>query len=145
MTSAIGRAAGLLTFVEGVWSAYFVSVLLSTPIVCPAGGCAGPHLIGLYWEVVIGLAALLVIDGALGFWGLAAAYRAGAALSAGMFLLMAYAVWASYGYPYLAGTSYGAGAGALLGGLGLAANVLGTRARSGLSEQANPMNLPVFG
>lgn len=144
MTSAIRRVAGGLTFIEGAWAAYVAGVQLTTPIVCPADGCAGPHFVWL-WQVVIGLAALLVIDGALGFWGVSASYWAGAALSAVLSFLMAYAAWASYGYPYLSGTMVEAAVGAVLGGVGLAANVLGARARSGLPEQANPMNLPVFG
>jgi hypothetical protein len=58
---------------------------------------------------------------------------------------MGYAAWTDTMYYYLAGLILQAVIGAVLSAIGAGANIMAMRARDRLSEQANPMNLPVFG
>ena len=93
----------------------------------------------------MGLAVVLLVVGALGLWGASVAYPAGAVFSAILLLLMGYAAYLDSGYPYLSTLVYQGAVGAAFAGVALVANVMGMRRSEGLSEQANPMNLPVFG
>ncbi|MDG7008727.1 MAG: hypothetical protein JRN06_10910 [Nitrososphaerota archaeon] len=143
MTSFRGRVAGGLTVLEAVWALY--SYFGVGPNSCPLGGCPGPQLSPLYGDATIILAVIVLIDGAVGLWGAGLAYTAGAVLSAALLALTAYATWVDLGYPYLSGEVEGGVVGCSVALLALAGNILASRSQSGLSEQANPMNLPVFG
>ena len=99
----------------------------------------------LYGDALIVLAITLFADGMLGLWGAVVAYRVGAVLTAAASALMAVSAWAYYGYPYPASWILVGAAGAVLGAVGCMANILAARGGTGISEQANPMNLPVFG
>ena len=143
MTSPIRRAAGGLTVLEGVFA--FYTLFENTPISCPAGGCPLPQVGWPVTDVVMGLAVVLLMVGALGAWGASVAYPAGAAFSAILLLIMGYVAYLDAGYPYLATPMYQGVLGAVLAAFALGANIVGMRRSAGLSEQANPMNLPVFG
>jgi hypothetical protein len=58
---------------------------------------------------------------------------------------MGYSAWTDGAYQYLQGESQLAAVGAGFAAAALVLNVLGAVRKGGLSEQANPMNLPVFG
>ena len=135
--------AGGVTILEGAFA--FYSVFESAPIDCPSNGCPLPQVNWPIGDVVTGLAVVLLVVGALGLWGASVAYPAGAACSALFLLLVSYAAYLDSGYSYLANLEYQEVFGIALAAVALAANLLGTRSKSGLSEQANPMNLPVFG
>jgi NADH:ubiquinone oxidoreductase subunit K len=119
-----------------------VSTLLGyyqlTPINCPRNGCPVPQLSWLFSDAILGLALVLLVVGLLGVWGAQLAYLLGAFLSAALFLLLVYTV-------LVAGGSYLSEVGAVVAAAATVANFAATRARSRLAEQANPMNLPVFG
>ncbi len=143
MTSVIRRVAGVLTIVESVW--VFYAQLAVTATSCPANGCPGPQFIPLNSPLLIGLGVILFADGLLGIWGSWFAYPAGALLSAILLLIAGYLVWIENGYAYLDGEFYQAFIGAVLAAFALIMNLIAWRAKHILSEQANPMNLPVFG
>ena len=143
MTSSIRRGAGGLTVLEGLFA--FYTLLESAPISCPASSCPLPQVSWPVGDVVTGLAVVLLVVGALGAWGAAVAYPAGALFSGLLLLVMGYAAYLDSGYPYLSSLMYQGVIGGGLAALALAANIVGMRRSEGLSEQANPMNLPVFG
>jgi len=143
MTSARRKAAGVLTVLESAWAIY--STYAVVPTACPLNGCPGPALGPVFSWVLVALSIVLFADGVLGAWGASFAYLPGAILSAALLLLLGYSAWADSGFSYLAAETYEAAAGAAVAALAAGANLVAIRARSGLSEQANPMNLPVFG
>ena len=144
MTSSTRRAAGGLTVLAGLFA--FYTLFENTPIDCPlADGCPLPQVSWPVGDVVMGLAVVLLVVGALGAWGASVAYPAGALFSALLLLIMGYAAYLDAGYPYLSTLMYEGVAGAVLAAFALGANIIGMRRSPGLSEQANPMNLPVFG
>ena len=143
MTTLIRRIAGGLTIVEGLFASY--TLFENVQINCPADGCPLPQVNWPINDVVMGLAVVLLVVGALGVWGASVAYPAGAVFSAILLLIMGYAAYLDSGYPYLATLTYQGASGAALAAIALGANVAGMRRSQGLPEQANPMNLPVFG
>lgn len=143
MTSSTRRVAGSLAILEGLFAFY---TLFEGAPSCPlANGCPLPQVDWPIGDVVMGLAVVLLVVGALGVWGASVAYPAGAVFSAVLLLVMGYAAYLDAGYPYLSTLMYQGLAGAVLAAIALAANIIGMRRGEGLSEQANPMNLPVFG
>jgi len=143
VTFPFRRVAGALTIFESFWAALIQ--VQGVAVSCPSGGCAWPSPYLLHsWEMLILVAALLVV-GVLGFWGASFAYPAGAVLSGIMLIVMGYSAWSDSAYGYLQGESQLALVGAGLAAAALALNFIGVMRKSGLSEQANPMNLPVFG
>lgn len=142
MSALIKRAAGGLTVLESLWALYLV---YSTSRVTCLLGCPGPMFSAVYSDAIVFLAAVLLIDGLLGLWGAHLAYSAGALLSAASLALLGYAAWAGLGYPNLLNEAYGAAVGAGISVIALGANLAAARSHGVLSEQANPMNLPVFG
>ena len=144
MTSVIRRAAGGATLLEAVLGAYLLS-LTSAPYSCPLSGCPMPYLGPLYWDALAALTLALFVVGLIGAWGAFVAYRAGLALSVFFFLMMGMFAWTYSMGPYPASWTYAAAAGGALGVIGIVTNFLATRREGGISEQANPMNLPVFG
>jgi hypothetical protein len=139
----IRKIAGALTILESFWAAYIQ--IQDVAVSCPAGGCPWPSPYLLHtWESLLLVVVLLAV-GVLGFWGASFAYPVGAALSGVMLLIMGYSAWTDGAYLYLQGESQLAAVGAGFAAAALVLNVLGAVRKGGLSEQANPMNLPVFG
>ncbi len=141
--SATRKAAGGLTVLESLWT--FFILYSAPPVACPLNGCAGPQFSGLFTDGLTAFAILTLLVGVLGLWGASFAFPAGAALSVLLLLTMGYLAWADASVSYLAAESYKGVVGAVVAALALTANLFGMRSRSRLSEQANPMNLPVFG
>ncbi|MDA4126238.1 MAG: hypothetical protein OK452_03405 [Thaumarchaeota archaeon] len=99
----------------------------------------------MYSPALIGLAVILIVDGVIGIWGTWYAYPAGALISAILLFAMGYSAWIQSGYTYLIDQYYQDLIGAALAVIGLLVNLIAWRSKNVLSEQANPMNLPVFG
>ncbi len=151
--SRIGLVGGIASVVEGAWALYFTyaAQFFFVPF-CPIGvGCAPLTFsqTGIFSLMALALGIASVIDGALGVWGARVAYPAGMVLSLLLLLTMGYAYYSdsslagSYGY-LTAWKTYEVVA-IILAALGLAGNWLAMRERNRFPEQANPMNLPVFG
>jgi hypothetical protein len=139
----IRRIAGALTILESFWAAYIQ--IQDVAVFCPANGCPWPSPYLLHtWESLLLVVVLLAV-GVLGFWGASFAYPIGAALSSVTLLVMGYSAWSDSAYKFLQGESQLAVVGAGVAAAALVVNVLGAMRKGGLSEQANPMNLPVFG
>ena len=122
-------------------------VYFGSPIgtMCPAGGCPFPQFLSLYSVGGLFLAAVMLIIGVLGVWGASFAYRGGAIVCAAGVLFWVYAVAVTSGYGYLSTWTNEGLVGAAASAAAAALNLVGQRSRSGMTEQANPMNLPVFG
>lgn len=146
MTSTLMRAAGAVVLIEGIWAAHVaLTDYLTVAMACPFNGCPGAAVGGVLGDAVMVLGVLLILDGAVGVWGARSAYWGGVALSAAFLAGMAYVAWADSAYSFLSYAVRDAEIGVALALVALAVNVLATRAGGGISEQANPMNLPVFG
>ena len=145
MTSGIRRAAGALSILQSLWAIY--TVYEAQLIVCSTNLCPGPPFNSLYSEVfLIELAAIiLLLVGLIGIWGYWLAYPAGALLSAMFLLAMGFSAWIEISYAYPVHEAYLSIVGAGLAAIGLLLNIVAWRAKYALSEQSNPMNLPVFG
>ena len=101
---------------------------------CPSGGCP----VSILQAAVPYIGVLLVLDALVCFIGLRSAHFVGGALSAAIAAVIAFN-WAGQA---------GGEAWASLVVLSLVSvmlDILAVRRRSQMSEQANPMNLPVFG
>ncbi|MDG6900802.1 MAG: hypothetical protein JRM80_02410 [Nitrososphaerota archaeon] len=140
MTSFARRAAGWVTILEALWLlyAYFDAVP-------PVGAHIGPvPFIPTYSVAALVLAIITLADGALGVWGASFAHMAGAVLSGAVLLVTGATVVIASGDAYPS-----AGSDALVGVafalVALVFNLQAMRSKGGISEQANPMNLPVFG
>ena len=145
MTSAKRMVAGGLTVLESAWLFYLYFGSPPASVMCPASGCEFPQFVPAYSLVGLALAAALLIVGILGVWGASFSYTGGAGLSAIVLLLMIYTFAVTSGYAYLSTWTDEAIAGTGLSLVAALGNVLAVRSRSGISEQANPLNLPVFG
>ena len=143
MTSLARRVAGGLTIIESLWLLYSY---FDTPAVsCPPSGCTGPSFIPTYSEAALALALALLAVGAFGLWGASFAYVVGGILSAAALLDAGYTVLVARGYGYLSTASNDAILGVAFALVALIVNINAFRSKEGISEQANPMNLPVFG
>ncbi|HEV2139428.1 MAG TPA: hypothetical protein VGR53_11385 [Nitrososphaerales archaeon] len=145
MTSGIRRAAGGLLVLEAIWAIY--TVYEAPIIVCSTNLCLSPPLNPLYSEVLLMelAAVILLVVGLIGIWGYWLAYPAGAALSALFLLAMGFSAWIEINYAYAVAETYLSLVGAALAAIALLVNLVAWRAKYALSEQANPLNLPVFG
>jgi len=132
-----------VTVVESLWLLY--SYFDTPAIGCPLDGCPGPGFVPTYSVATAVLALALLVVGALGVWGASFAYVGGGALSVVALLDTGYTVLVAKGYGYLSTASNDATLGAAFALVALIVNVNAARAKGGISEQANPMNLPVFG
>ncbi|HEY6282867.1 MAG TPA: hypothetical protein VIW22_02990 [Nitrososphaerales archaeon] len=117
---------------------------VAAPPVCSLNLCGSQFNPG-YPPALIGLAVILLVDGLIGIWGTWVAYPAGALLSAVLLFAMGYSAWIQSSYSYLVEQYYQDLIGVALAAIGLLVNLVAWRAKYALSEQANPMNLPVFG
>jgi hypothetical protein len=142
MTKAVRRAAGGLTILEAVWLFYWDFATPSSFTGCTALGCSNPFQ---YLWPLLPLGAILVVVGMLGVWGASIAYLAGLVLSAVAALLSGYEAMIFAGYTSLSAESSFAFVGVALAVVAALGNLVAVRKRSSLSEQAHPMNLPVFG
>lgn len=91
------------------------------------------------------MALALLAVGAVGVWGASISYLAGAVLSAATLLVTGYTVAVVHGHGYPSTVSNDAIIGVAFALVALLINLDAVRSKSGISEQANPMNLPVFG
>ena len=144
MTSGIRRAAGGLSILESVWLVYTQFVFVAAGPSCALNPC-GPQINPGYSPALIGLAVILLVDGLIGIWGTWVAYPAGALLSATLLLTVGYSAWIQSGYSYFVDQYFQDLIGVALAAIGLLVNLVAWRTKYALSEQANPMNLPVFG
>jgi hypothetical protein len=135
VTSFVRRVAGGLTVVVALWLfyAYFDSPAVG-PVFVPTNSIASPAL-----------AVLLLLVGALEVWGVSIAYGIGAVLSAAALVVTGCTVIIVHGYEYLSTASNDAIIGVAFALVAILINLEAIRSKSNISEQANPMNLPVFG
>ena len=139
MTSFIKKVAGGLTMLEALWLLY---AYLEAPTIITIGRTP---FIPTYSLVALVVAIVAFADGAVGVWGVSLAYTAGALLSGAVLLITAFTVLIASGNAYPSVVSDDAMIGVAFALVALLVNVEAVRSRSGMSEQANPMNLPVFG
>jgi len=143
VTSLVKRVAGGLTILESVWLLY---AYYDAPVAsCLPPACPAQPFIPIYTWATLGLAFALILIGALGVWGASFSYPLGGLLSAAALFVTGWTVVVSLGNGYAPATANDAMIGVAFALVALLANVDAMRAKSGLSEQANPMNLPVFG
>jgi hypothetical protein len=129
------KLAGGLNIVSGALAIalYFVFPSAST---CPVNGCS---IATSAVKIVIPLLGImLLVDGLVGLYGLRLAFSLGGIFSAVIGVIVLYE-WAGRN-PGEVATGL-----AVVSFLAVIANLLAISARGGLSEQTNPMNLPVFG
>ena len=143
MTSLVRRAAGGLTVLESVWLLYAYYDAPTTS--CLSTTCQGQTFIPLYSLATPALAVALVVVGALALWGASFSYVAGGVLSAASLLVMGYTVAVVFGHGYVSTVSDDAIIGVAFALVALLVNIEAMKSKGGISEQANPMNLPVFG
>jgi hypothetical protein len=135
--TAIAAAVGV---VAGCWAAIGGSVLSDWlyPPLCQTSLCPlGPGWVPWVPSAVVAVGVALAVASVVAFSLTKKAFYFGALLSA---------VLATLVYGYMAYSSWGYGWTTVL--LAIASAVLGVlaaRKRPGMSEQSNPMNLPVFG
>jgi len=141
VTSPIRRVAGGLTVLEGIWLfyAYFAG---PTVYVSCGLGCQVPQD---YLWLLLPLGVIILIVGLLGVWGASFAYLAATVLSAIVLVVTGYTVFTLAGFAAYTSILNEAAVVAALAAVTMLANAFAIRAKTRLSEQANPMNLPVFG
>jgi hypothetical protein len=136
------RVAGGLTILEGIWGFY---LHLESPTVsglpCPSSGCP-PQFPAIIPEAELALVVVLLLAGFIGAWGARFAFYGGALSSVAFLLVAGYSAWLWGGLLYGGVVSW---IGVGLSVIAIAANVLALRGKNRMSEQGNPMNLPVFG
>ena len=143
MTSFIRRVAGGLTLVEAISLVY---AYFDAPMhTCPANGCPGPSFVPTNSIIGLGLALVLLAVGVMGLWGASLAYLGGTFLSAASLIMTGYTVAIVRGYGILSAASDDAVIAAAFALVALIVNAQAMRSKGSISEQANPMNLPVFG
>jgi len=143
VTSLVRRVAGGLTVLESIWLLY--SYMDAPTTSCLSAVCQGSPFIPLYSLATPALAVALLVVGALSLWGAYFSYIAGVALSAAALLVTGYTIAVVFGHGYVSAVSDDAIIGVAFALVALLANVDAMRSKGGISEQANPMNLPVFG
>jgi hypothetical protein len=141
VTSPIRRVAGGLTVLEGIWM-FYANFAGPTVMVSCGVGCPVPQV---YLWLLLPLGVVILIIGLLGVWGASLAYISGAVGSAAALVVNGYTIFTLAVFPAFSSVSNEAAVGATVAAVAMVANAFGTRAKTVLSEQANPMNLPVFG
>lgn len=143
MTSLVRRVAGGLTVLESIWLLY---AYYDAPITsCLSTSCPGQPFIPLYSVAAPALALALLAVGVVGVWGASFSYVAGGVLSAAALFVTGYSVAVVFGRGYSSTISNDAIIGFAFALVALLINVDAVRSKGSISEQANPMNLPVFG
>jgi hypothetical protein len=142
VTSPIRRVAGGLTVLEGIWLFYAYFAAPTVYVSCGLGCPVPPQI---YLWLLLPLGVIILIVGLLGVWGASFAYPAATVLSAVVLMVTGYTVFTLAGFAAYTSTSNEAAVDAALAAITMIANALAIRAKTRLSEQANPMNLPVFG
>lgn len=141
MTRASRRIAGGITLVAAIW--VFFSKVAANGVFYPSppeciATCNNAYLS----SGVLLIGVLLAIVGLLELWGAWFSYPAGAALSFALLIAALYA-YSNPSVPESDGLQVILGA--VVAAVAFAANILAVRSGSAVPEQANPMNLPVFG
>jgi hypothetical protein len=139
VTSFVRRVAGGLTILEALWLlyAYFDAPTLLTTGRVP--------FIPLYSLAALALSVVALVVGVLAVWGASFSYAAGAVVSGAALLVTVFTVLLASGNAYPSAVSNDAIIGTAFALVALLTNVDAMRSKTGISEQANPMNLPVFG
>ena len=133
--SKLSTSAGLLGMATGIW-ALALSFLDGAIHSCPAGGCPaqGVSLSGI---LVVALGVALAFNSAVSFfWHKGVLY-----MTSLLSVLLATAVVLNSG----AYDRSGLWVCVAIAAVSAAVNLVAARAGTGMAEQANPMNLPVFG
>jgi hypothetical protein len=139
VTSFVRRVAGGLAIVESLW---FLYAYYDMP---PIPSIGRVPFIPIYSVASLGLAVALLAIGLMGVWGAAFSYLLGTVLSTVALLVAGFTVVIANGNAYPSAVSDDAIIGVAFALVALLANIQAIRSRGGISEQANPMNLPVFG
>lgn len=130
-----GRAAGSLSAIAGGWAVAFGFIFPSASA-CPPEGC--PIATGVLQLTIPVIGVVLVINGLVCLYGFRFGFPLSGVLSAVNAGLVLYE-WAGQN-PGLFAVGL-----VLVSLVAVIWDLLAIRAKSGLSEQNNPMNLPVFG
>jgi len=133
--SRVGRAAGILDILAGAGGLIFAYAFPGRSS-CPTGGCA--IAFGVLQPVILVLGLLLLVDGCVCLYGLRQGFYLGVALSAISAALVLFE-WAGQN-PGLVAVGF-----VLVYLAAVIGNLVAVWKKSGLPEQANPMNLPVYG
>lgn len=120
---ALKVAAGVLALADSALGMYFATIPLTGNVV-------------IFQSLLLWVGAFLFVDSLLCIYGVYYAFPVAVALSA---------ILAADSPLTMSGSLIQESALVVLSLLALAFNVLAFRSKSVLSEQANPMNLPVFG
>lgn len=143
MTSIVRRVAGGLTVLESFWLLYAYYDAPTTS--CLSTACQGQPFIPLYSLAAPALATALLVVGAVAVWGASFSYVVGGVLSAAVLFVTGYTVAVVFGHGYASTVSNDAIIGVAFALVALIVNIDAMRSKSGISEEVNPMNLPVFG
>lgn len=129
----------VMNVLEGAWVLFYVlSPWSPIGLSVPPFGVSSPNLLyGGLPEVVLVLGVLLLVDAVVCRWGASLAFFVGVILSAGLLVSNAMAYSTLGGIPLVAGM--------LISIIAAIADFLASRGTQKIPEQANPMNLPVFG
>lgn len=131
----VGRAAGLLCLLAGAWGAVFAFAFPGKSS-CPTGGCS--MAVGALQPAILVLSLVLLVDGFACLYGFRKGFYLGgafSAVSAGLVLFE----WAGR-KPGLIAVGF-----VFVCLLAVIGDLVAIWKKSGLPEQVNPMNLPVFG
>jgi hypothetical protein len=139
----IRLAGSVLSLVGGSWAAfvayYGANVVSCAPFstcILEQGG-SGPLSASQLQEALFVIGAFLALDALVSFVGVRASFILGAALSAAALVVVA-VQWGTY-------SATDSSVAVVLSLLSVVADVVASRPARGMSEQTNPMNLPVFG
>jgi hypothetical protein len=139
----IRLAGSVLSLVNGSWAA-FVAYYGANLVSCPPfstwileQGGSGPVSASDLQAGLFIVGAILALDALVSFVGVRASFLLGAALSVAVLGIVA-VQWGTY-------STMDSAAAVALSLLALAADAVASRPAKGMSEQTNPMNLPVFG
>ena len=124
--------------VNGAWAVYIAESVLNRAYLCPIDGCPPSTFayVPYAWAVVL-VGGVLIIDSLISFAGIRATFILGAVLSVAVLAIVAIQ-WGTY-------SGIDASVALALSLFAVVADFVASRPVRGLSEQTNPMNLPVFG
>jgi hypothetical protein len=139
----IRLAGSVLSLASGSWAA-FVAYYGANTVSCPPfstcileQGGSGPLSASDLQAGLFIVGALLALDALVSFAGVRASFLLGAVLSAVVLVVVAFQ-WGTY-------SSADSSVAVALSVLALLVDAVASRPARGMSEQTNPMNLPVFG